>query len=384
MLNHLLTLAGACLFLVAATSAVAVDQVVDPQHPAETHPGAAARGSLECRDCHACEHPIPENPCLIACPRHSGHFYGQHLADEGPDIVIIDQLANLYRPVVFSHKLHAQMSNMAGGCENCHHYSEKAGTIPPCRQCHDPSSNEVSLGQPALKGAYHRQCINCHMDWSHENACGFCHEQADGQPTLAQKDTTDIIGVPHPLITATPTYTYQTSYADGPLVTFHHGDHVEKFGQQCVDCHRGDSCKRCHDTGGRQPLKLNHLTSCTSCHMERDCNFCHSKQTQPQFEHAAATGWDLAPYHTGKECKVCHGSPQSFRTPSHTCTDCHIHWKVGSFNHKVTGVELDETHAELDCDNCHAGMDMTKAPMCTECHDEAMFPGKLPGKRVRR
>ena len=68
-----------------------------------------------------------EDPCLVDCPRHGGHFYGKHEADEGPDVVVIDQLADLYRPVVFAHQLHAGMANMNGGCKNCHHYSETVG-----------------------------------------------------------------------------------------------------------------------------------------------------------------------------------------------------------------------------------------------------------------
>lgn len=367
-----------------AGTAWAVDQLADPHHAQPDRRDVQEPRKMDCLDCHACDHPTQDDPCLAACPRHSDHFYGDHKADEGPDIVIIDQLANLYKPVIFSHKLHATMSNMVGGCENCHHYSEQSGVIPPCRECHDPDSNEVSLGQPALKGAYHRQCINCHRDWGHENACGFCHGQSDGSAASAVVDSTDIIDILHPMITATPTYVYETTYKDAPLVTFHHEDHVEKFGQACVDCHRGDSCKRCHDTGTHERVKFDHVTTCNSCHMERDCNFCHATTTQPRFEHAAATGWDLAPYHTGKKCSVCHGNPDSFRTPSHTCTDCHIHWEVGSFNHRVTGLALSENHVDLDCDNCHQNMDMTKPPVCTDCHDDMAFPADEPGERVRR
>ena len=216
MRNRILPALAAGLLLLAAGPAPATDQLVDPHHPAEVQ-ASPTPAKLDCRDCHACDHPVPEDPCLAACPRHSSHFYGQHKTDEGPDVVVIDQLAKLYRPVVFSHQLHAQMSKITGGCENCHHYSEQSGSIPPCRECHDPDNNEVSLGQPALKGAYHRQCINCHRDWAHDNACGFCHvEETRDAAAIAAPDTTDIVGIPHPMIEATPTYTYETTYADGP------------------------------------------------------------------------------------------------------------------------------------------------------------------------
>ena len=50
-----------------------------------------------------------------------------------------------------------------------------------------PTRATVDLRQPSLKGAYHRQCINCHLDWSHENACGFCHEQAPDKKAAGAK-----------------------------------------------------------------------------------------------------------------------------------------------------------------------------------------------------
>ncbi|MBD3222501.1 hypothetical protein GF314_14795, partial [bacterium] len=152
---------------------------------------------LSCETCHSCEEPTRDDPCLNTCPRHGGHFYGEHEADEGPEVVIIDQLADIYRPVVFAHKLHAGMADMSGGCTNCHHYSEDSGTIPPCRECHDPDKTQVDMRMPSLKGAYHRQCINCHLDWSHENACGFCHQPAEEGGTVAA-DSASIVGVPHP------------------------------------------------------------------------------------------------------------------------------------------------------------------------------------------
>jgi hypothetical protein len=196
---------------------------------------------LECSTCHQCELPTAEDPCLISCPRHHGHFDTDARADDGPDVVLIGELANLYDPVPFSHGLHAQMSDMIGGCENCHHYSEPGGRIPPCRECHDPDKTEVDLKMPSLKGAYHRQCMNCHLDWSHDKACSFCHkEHEEGMPI--PDDPSDIVGVEHhPLIKATDSYFYETTYEKGPIVSFHHTDHVDQFGLDCVDCHSGDS-----------------------------------------------------------------------------------------------------------------------------------------------
>ena len=340
---------------------------------------------LACNVCHVCDEPTPDEPCLSHCPRDGSHFYGQHQADEGPEVVIIDQLADIYGPVVFAHKLHASMAKMSGGCTNCHHYSEETGTIPPCRECHDPDKTQVDMRMPSLKGAYHRQCINCHLDWSHENACGFCHKPADEGRSAALADSASIVGVPHPLIEATETYTYETTYEDGPLVSFHHADHVELFGQQCVDCHRGNSCAHCHDTAvSADAHPLDHTTDCLSCHAERNCGFCHTHEPQPRFDHTLTAGWDLEPYHTEADCQTCHGDPKQFHTPEGDCADCHIHWEVGGFEHGVTGLALSESHVELDCEMCHIDRDFQADPSCLYCHEDELYPDIMPGEEVSR
>ena len=376
----LLVLAAAAA---AAAPALASGQLGHPELPADqTHRQAVSA----CSQCHTCEAPTAEDPCLVDCPRHGGHFYGKHTVGEGPDVVVIDQLAELYKPVVFAHKLHAGMADMNGGCTNCHHYSEQTGEIPPCRECHAADRAEVDLNMPALKGAYHRQCINCHLDWSGEESCSYCHEEADGGADGGgAHDPTDIVGVPHPKIEAVETYTYETTYEKGPVVTFHHADHVEMFGQACVDCHRGDSCKRCHHAEGAAtaPRTLDHVTSCYTCHAERDCGFCHRDESMPRFDHARSTGFDLGEYHAGKPCQMCHSTPDHFKTPTGKCGDCHIHWEVGSFDHAVTGLTLDEMHGELDCDSCHPGGDYAATPACADCHGEPMLPDVWPGTGPR-
>lgn len=380
--RHILLAVGLFALLIPlAALGVESGQVVHKSHPEERGHQSKMSTDLNCSDCHQCARPTRQDPCLLACPRYESHFFSKQRVEESPEMIIIDQLSELYGPVVFAHQMHAEMAEMGGGCETCHHYSEQSGEIPPCRQCHDESQHKIDLSRPALKGAYHRQCTNCHLDWSHENACGFCHEQLVGSTATARPDSTDIIGIPHPIIEATSTYTYTTPYEDGPIVTFHHGDHVDMFGQRCVDCHKGDSCGRCHDAEQAEPAPLNHVTSCISCHEKRDCQFCHKDQTTPSFEHGASTGWSLVPYHTDKGCESCHGAPDSFRVPKTKCTSCHIHWKDGAFDHAVTGLTLDENHVDNDCADCHVDLMFTKPPTCDNCHDEPMLPERIPGRR---
>lgn len=92
----------------------------------------------------------------------------------GPDEVLINEIEKEYWPVQFSHRLHAEMTAMDRGCQDCHHFQEVGG-ITACKNCHPPHIADENLEQPGLKGAYHRQCLGCHQDWSHDTQCDICH-----------------------------------------------------------------------------------------------------------------------------------------------------------------------------------------------------------------
>ena len=360
-------------------------QLVDPTHP-QDHIMINPKMNDYCRTCHTCENPTRFNPCLMQCARHGAQFTSSHSFEEGPKIIIIDKLTKLYKPVIFSHELHASMSDMSGGCTLCHHYSEKTGEIPACSKCHKEKTDFTNLNEPSLKGAYHRQCLGCHREWSHENACQFCHEEIGLVDNMdLTDDKTDIVGVPHPLITAEETYNYQTNYPKAPIVTFHHTDHVDLFGLKCTDCHKGDSCCRCHDVDKpkEEECTVEHVETCCKCHVEKNCDFCHSTKEKPPFNHDTSTGFALGHYHQNIDCNKCHSSVSNFVTPSTNCSDCHIHWEVGVFDHSVTGLVLDENHIEEDCEVCHLDRDFRVDPTCDECHDDISYPDNLPGDKVK-
>ncbi len=337
--------------------------------------------SSYCETCHSCEKPTREDPCLTICPRYGGHLQGEHKVDEGPDIVIMDQLVNLYQPVPFAHKLHASMSDMSGGCSFCHHYSEVDKDVPPCRECHEISPAVGDLQQPGLKGAYHRQCIGCHRDWSDETGCIACHEvKKESVISELSLDKSDILGIPHPRITAEQKYVYHTTYEPSPVVTFHHSDHVDQFGLKCVSCHQGDNCGRCHELGHKRE-KIEHVKTCISCHNEDNCGFCHGTEEKPQFDHTVVIGWALKNRHDEATCHDCHGATKTFHVPSKSCFDCHD-WELDSFEHSIVGLELDEDHEDNDCVDCHSDEQYDQLPSCENCHDEIEFPTDLPGEKV--
>ncbi|OGP55003.1 MAG: hypothetical protein A2Y65_11245 [Deltaproteobacteria bacterium RBG_13_52_11] len=96
-----------------------------------------------------------------------------------PKTITLESVSNVYGPVEFSHRYHAEM---AGDCASCHHHSAK-GSTPACGECHESitvyrykgAQRETGIG---LKGAYHRQCMGCHTEMeSGPVGCTDCHEK---------------------------------------------------------------------------------------------------------------------------------------------------------------------------------------------------------------
>lgn len=63
------------------------------------------------------------------------------------------------------------------------------------------------------------------------------------------------------------------------------------------------------------------------------------------------------------------------------CNTCHSGWDPGTFDHAVTRQRLDETHAEIGCQDGHVGRQFDAPPKCDECHEEEgiVSPAKPPG-----
>jgi len=383
----------------------------------ETPPGAAsqplvepklhAAEAVDCTVCHACEKPTAEEPCLRPCarPREAEMIAELRRGNVPQGVVLLDMLstssdtADHFGPVPFDHAGHAKWAEIAGGCELCHHYTPAGAAHPSCSSCHEASYRHEDMRKPGLKGAYHRQCLGCHREWSHETKCDVCHLPRvgdDGQPvtaSAASKD--DVMGKIHPPIPEPKQEIYQTKYKSHPgtNVIFRHKEHIERYGLKCAECHRGDSCMRCHEEGKQHTQHVRtleeHHRPCSDCHNTNDeanCTRCHwdaAKGPPAPFDHAS-TGWPLSRFHQKNTCRACHKGTR-FEKLDPTCTSCHEGWSPATFDHKVTGQVLDENHAEFDCEECHLGNKFDVPPSCTECHDEdegPSFPAKRPGPLV--
>jgi len=340
-----------------------------------TNHSAAVGDNSNCKKCHTCDKPTTQDACLYACPRHKTTA-SNHSSSEGPDIVTFKEIADKFTPVKFNHRAHANMSMLGvEKCSFCHHYTPPT-KIPPCRDCHTKNSSD--LKQPGLKGAYHRQCLGCHREWSHENKCFSCHESAKKDAPLDPNDKSDIIANTHPKIHSPKTLVYKTPYKKAPIVTFHHDQHVNDFQQQCVSCHEKFTCSNCHDPDPKKKKKRSMLEvhqSCDKCHRADACTKCHSSKEKAPFDHAV-NGWKLNYPHRKLACNVCHSQPND--KPPKDCKVCHpTDWKTTKFDHAVTGFKIDATHINFECNNCHTESGNYNVS-CIQCHSDGRDYRKKP------
>jgi hypothetical protein len=350
---------------------------------------------IDCKTCHSCEYPTKNDPCLGACPRNT-LVTVYHGPEEGPSVVHLKDINGQGGEVVFSHRIHSQMSEMSGGCQTCHHYNT-TGPVLKCKTCHSVERKRDDISVPDLEAAYHRQCLNCHRQWNRSTNCEGCHVW---EPLKAELVRTEKMKkyekMSHPPLIEPKEIVYETTAPEGKFVTFFHNEHTNLYGLQCISCHKQDNCLNCHDIN----MKLNgglqnkthkthktfqeHHQPCFSCHSNDQCAKCHQGSSQQPFNHLQKTGFDLAPYHTGFACTRCHTQMGKFSGLNSNCTSCHKDFEVGKFNHSKVGITLDDNHNELDCSSCHLNNQFRKTPVCTDCHDDKSYPAQVPGKRVKR
>ena len=208
-----------------------------------------------------------QNPCI--CPREKTGNTRKDARPAGdapdtgtPEVELPDEcrlyhLADQYETAIFSHTNHVEY---ADDCETCHHHSSRVETAPPCRECHGVTSGDLRL--PGLKGAYHRQCMNCHREMgSGPLDCVGCHAKTDGSVkdpyALALEAVEDTILLGH-------------LAQDFGGVSFKHRLHVEVT-DSCAQCHHQEKgyektppCRECHNT--RDDLKHAYHEQCLACH----------------------------------------------------------------------------------------------------------------------
>ena len=313
--------------------------------------------------------------CLVILMS-SDVFAGPAALDHVNDVIVLDQLKNLYEPVPFDHKSHAQMADMWDGCLTCHHnqpaddghmqppatatasVKNSGVTVPDCKSCHPLEAEKGTIELPSLKGAYHRQCLNCHKDWTGDNACSQCHAPVGAATEPAETPgVDDITGRMHQPIPAPETVQIVARYTPvaGPNVLFRHKEHTQRFGITCASCHRHDNCSNCHSKEASDPAaprKGSRLMGagatwaqvhepCASCHVQDNCQKCHYSDAQ--------------------------------QPPA-------------AFDHTTTAQPLDRRHAKLNCVDCHDKLKTNEPPTCAHpnCHHAGWaYPQRRPGPKPK-
>jgi DnaJ-class molecular chaperone len=110
-----------------------------------------------------------------------------------PETIIIKELSDKYESVTFPHRqivnkiardmkdnklaayFHADKGTL---CQGCHHNSPATNKPSSCKSCHGKPFNEKDMNKPGLMGAYHIQCMECHINMKIDNnGCTDCHEE---------------------------------------------------------------------------------------------------------------------------------------------------------------------------------------------------------------
>ena len=116
--------------------------------------------------------------------------------DDIPETVEIGVLSNEFEPAIMPHRQmveklieHIRESSTATFfhghedvvCQGCHHQSPVGEKPPLCGSCHLAGSADLELMKPALKGAYHQQCLGCHqsMELQKPEDCSGCHAEKE-------------------------------------------------------------------------------------------------------------------------------------------------------------------------------------------------------------
>lgn len=261
---------------------------------------------------------------------------------------------------------HAELPELAGlaGCQRCH---ADGGLAEGCATCHAEIGAQLASatgwhGARLDQGV--RECDRCHGEhWG----TGFplVHDGAWG-------------GAPP---------TFASAHAHAPFTLA--GAHTSLA---CVKCHRPQD-GRTSFLGGSQ--------TCDACHddphgaaMSDDCAACHAQEAftpAARFEHAqrfpllgphaqaacadchpATAARDYAAVR-GTRCEECHASPHRAPLPGR-CEECHHaidpRWdaaapRLTAAAHATTGFALAAPHAGL---------------ACAQCHREASFVARFPGR----
>ncbi|MEZ5977277.1 MAG: cytochrome c3 family protein [Planctomycetota bacterium] len=403
-------------------------EITAEQHAASGFPLALPHDEVTCDGCHAPEpedfaarYPGRDADRCAACHEdpHGGQFATGPFAQEG---CVACHGRERFEPHGFTAELHARAAlpleggHLGAACEDCHtvaHDGEPRtfrGTSDTCSACHEDAHNGFFDSRTqALEPVAHGDCARCHgatafaqlvpesfdhtrwtgfpVDGAHEaEGCASCHAST-AEPDAAGR-TFGRVAPEH-----------------GELVAMHAGPEV---GRSCAACHEDPHGGRFDAEG--LPERYDEREGCARCHT--DASF---RDLSRGFDHGLWTGFPLDGAHGEQSCSTCHAPLRAPTTEGRTwgfakgadCASCHADPHGGQFRerdaqgtlgatdcarcHQNTTsfaklrfrhnwdsrFKLDETHAKVDCAQCHRPEVISGAPTfhykplgtnCTDCH----------------
>ncbi|MBK9416954.1 MAG: hypothetical protein IPN62_06585 [Flavobacteriales bacterium] len=310
-------------------------------------------------------------------------------------------------------------------CNQCH-ASGYTNTPNTCEGCHLPDYNATTDPNHVTAG-FPTDCALCHDegDW---NTATFDHNTT-AFPLTGQHTTVDCMQCHANGFVGTPTNCDACHMADYTGTV--EPNHTQaQFSTDCTQCHTADgwtpssydhmnatgfalngshanvNCNQCHASG-----YTNTPNTCEGCHLPdynattdpnhvtagfpTDCALCHDEGNwnTATFDHNT-TAFPLTGQHTTVDCMQCHangfvGTPTNCDAchmadytgtvePNHTqaqfstdCTQCHTAdgWTPSSYDHmNATGFALNGSHANVNCNQCHASGYTNTPNTCEGCH----------------
>jgi len=266
---------------------------------------------------------------------------------------VTDAMESLLIPGDVS-KAHARYERQ---CKKCHSNFKKAAQDKLCKKCHDEIEKDIKE-----KTGYHghireirnnRDCKTCHTEHKgrDKDIAEFDKESFDHSLTEFR------LRGWHKQIACTECHNPKAKYRDNrsKCIECHKQDdkHKTRFKVNCENCHIEDTWKAARFNHNKTDFKLKYLhkdVTCASCHPNEryentsvKCFFCH----------------ELDDEHKGKFGKKC--------------DDCHVEkgWYKVKFDHnKDTKFDLDNVHAKIQCNDCHAKNIYKEVltPTCFSCH----------------
>jgi len=305
-------------------------------------------------------------------------------------------------------------------CSSCHINQKYKDTPDKCIGCHKI--------QDIHRGGYGEKCDTCHtpvrwdeMSFDHnkntdfplygkhrEASCNSCHTPDSLKRNKSRKEKL-------------PTDCYSCHRFDD--------SHKGKNGKECKDCHNSSSwqkhkfdhdkktdfplrgkhktlsCSYCHkgelELGKKDGLKLKKSklkTTCFECHKKDDvhqgkqgekCNNCHNEhgwRDKVFFDHSLSR-FPLIGMHAAIQCEECHLT-SIYSSAESECNSCHagddVHktrlgtdcetchnpnsWKNWLFDHdKATRFRIDGAHKDAGCYDCHRTNSRGKLKSSSDC-----------------